>query len=332
MTGFSTRASLEVTLDDRSVREAKNTLESELGGTSVRASLGGSSRSTLSAVSDGGRAAGSSVRDLLETSNELLVSIRDTLEEGAFSNAGRGGGGGTTIIGGIGLGAAGTVAAGGAASALLTRGSLNLAERLGLTSEDVARDRRQVDQGSFLDTFTDAASDTVLNLVDPAGIGQTIAQKLIDGAPEAADRVTSAFDSAATDLTNGVRSTLESVQFETPSWVSTLLNTQLERPGWLTRLTNFRLREPEWLSTLRQFLGVGGGSSTDGSGPRGGTGRASDVPATRIPGQTGMEMSLSVEADTRGFERAVTDVLKDLENNRAFQTAVENVLRRQFNI
>lgn len=112
MTDFETSAALSIELDQRSLREVRSELESELGDVSVGVSGGGAAAT----MTDGGRSG--NLADRLDTQSDLLSDQLDVLEDieselgtgGLLGSGGSGGGGGTGLLptgGGGGGGGAG---------------------------------------------------------------------------------------------------------------------------------------------------------------------------------------------------------------------------------
>lgn len=307
---FSARAALDVTVSEKSLKDARQQVEDGISGRSVRASL-------TPAVSDGGRNSGGrgSVLDTLKSTNEILVSIRDTLEDSAFERSGGGGGTGAKAAALLATGASATAFGAGTALAAIG-GGVGLA---GTALDQPLKDSVNNATGGFFDDSENFQRESLVSQLtgDPltGGITQSIGEALgrkagralQQAATESASALREDINRGFSTASTSVRETLNSVQFETPSWVQSLLNFRLETPSWLSRLTGFELSEPSWLSELRRLLGTSNNSSTNGSGPRGGTGRASDVPPTRIPGQTGMDVSVSVDGSglQREFKQAI---------------------------
>jgi hypothetical protein len=316
MTEFSTRSMLEVVVDDRSLSDARDEIESELG--SVRATVGqGSGAGAVPALTDGG----DGVRDLLETQTEQLEEIREAVDD--LRGGGRGGGGGVAAVGG------------GLASAAATAGGLGLA---GLGP---------------IAAFIGALSANAENgpRTDPGTPGVT--QSSPSGRPDTGDtaRDTGRMDSNPlirppdlsnlswpdipipdwlSTLTNVTLSTpswlseLTSLSFSTPSWLSSLTNPSISQPTWLSsltdpqigpppwlsELTNPTIQPPPWLSDLESLLGGGGGDNAA-------TGRRPDAPIT-VDAQLDAQL-----ADARQF---ITGIERELEG------IIEDVLRNEVGI
>ncbi|WP_139171245.1 hypothetical protein [Halorientalis regularis] len=117
---FSVSTTLEVGVDDSSLRSTRSQIEGELSDIQVGVD-GGSVSSQLSrAVPDGGTAAagGSAIADKLDKQTEVLTEVRDTIEQSAVSAGGGGGVLGGLLPTGGGSGGGG----GGFLSGLLTGG------------------------------------------------------------------------------------------------------------------------------------------------------------------------------------------------------------------
>jgi len=114
MTQFDSEVELEVTVDQSSLRDARDEIESEMGDVAVSVGSGTSGTAQLAGGS-GGRDIVDHTSDLVglaETRNDLLRDLVDAQEQGNFDRALRGGGGGA--LGGalLGLGAIGGLGAG----------------------------------------------------------------------------------------------------------------------------------------------------------------------------------------------------------------------------
>lgn len=315
---FSTWADLDVVVSDRSLSDARDQIESGLADTSVRASI-------TPALGDGGRrsaTAGTSVRDTLDSQLEVLVDIREAIQEGNFASAGRGG---TTVIGGITTGATASALApviGGAVGTAVQTGVQEAAKELGLASGSVIRDRRTTDLTSPRDTVVDVATDTFANLVDPAGIGETIARRFVSNSETA---INSAFDGAATAAGESLRTALD------PAGIGT----DIARSA-VADLGSFQVQEPDWLSQFTSLFGGGGGgtSVTLSQGGLGGgesfaTGSTSPTvggPDSRRPGG-GLEVSVDGRGLQRDFENAISAALQTRDFERFIVNTVTEEIR-----
>jgi len=248
MTDFSTRAMLSVELDQRSVDDAKQTLEQELG--SVRATVGqGSGAGAVPALTDGG----DGVRGLLETQTEQLEEIREAVED--LRGGGRGGGGGVAAVGGglastaamaggIGLAGLGPIAALiGALSANAENGPRTDPGTPGVTQSspsgrpdtgDTARDTGRMDSTPLIRPPDIPVPDWLSTLTNFTLSTPSWLPDLTSFAPSTPDWVR---DLVGFDL-------------ETPGWVRDLTSVRFDEPGWLSRLTGFRLTAPSWLADL----------------------------------------------------------------------------------
>jgi hypothetical protein len=327
MSEFSTRSMLDVVVSDRSVKDARQKVEDGISDRSLRASID----PTVSGRNGGtGRR---SVRDIFETQTELLVQIRDTLEESAFDRAGRGGGG-TTIVG-TGFSAAKTLSVG-----AITVAGLPVAEYLKRQSTTLIEDMARNDPTTTFNESGEGPGTPVSIATDPLSILQNVGEGLTRGFEQAGpefrstvyDAMTDAFSSSGSVLqrtlrasqigeriAGGFESTLSSVQLTEPRWLTTLANPDIRQPEWLSDLTqpnigqpewlsdltNPQFREPQWVSQLTSVLDGGGGRS---SGP--------PQAGARIPGS---EINANVSVDGSGlqrdFERALSRALRtrDLE-------------------
>jgi len=235
MTDFSTRSMLEVVVDDRSLSDARDEIESELG--SVRATLdsgrgGAGATGGVAALTDGG----DGVRDLLETQTDHLEEIREAVEDM------RGGGGGGTL-------AAGTGAVGAVASKAALGAGLGALLEAGII-------------GGLLSTEGDGPSppsDTPPGEVQLSGVLR-LTEALRDFASSPPSWLTdlpslpspqwlSELTSFAPSTPDWVRD-LVGFDLETPGWVRDLTSVRFDEPGWLSRLTSFTLTAPSWLADL----------------------------------------------------------------------------------
>lgn len=319
MTEFSTRAMLDVTVSERSLSQARTQIESQLGGRSVRANVS-------PAMSDGGQSAGrNSVRDLLETSNELLVQIRDAIEEGNFASSG-GGGGGATLLG-VGVG---TIAKGALTGGALA-GGLGIAELLKRQVTDAIPD---LPGGGGTQQPGAGAGVPVEIGTDPLSILQNVGEGLREGFAEASpqfrrtvlDAVTDAFAASGSVLERAIRAT-QLGETIAGGIRSTLRSVRLRRPDWVRSLLNFSLPTPQWVTDLQTLVGGPGGTNQSAT-PRGGTGRAAGVPATRIPGQTGMQVDVSV--DGSGLQRDMQEALSRALRTRDLEQFLVETVRDEF--
>jgi len=314
MTEFSTRSMLEVVVDDRSLSDARDTIESELG--SVRATVtsdrsGGGAAGAAAALSDGG----SGVRAVLETQTEHLGEIREALEDirnDGAAGGGGGGGGGLSVSTGL-LGALASPTALAAVGAGLLQGGLSVA---------------------VAEALGDGDGDAPAPSTPPSEVQTTGVLRLIDAFREFAQ-------SPPPWL-----SRLTSVSFDTPSWLSDLTTLSFDTPSWLPRLTGFTLDAPPWLADLRTLQlptpqwvrelqsivsGIGGGGG-GGGGPSttaDNNGRPESSPGSdqrlfneaarrRDQGRTQVRNDITVEAvindlgnAQRIIEQSVTQRLRD---------------------
>lgn len=128
MSEFETSASITVTLDSGSLRDARSTLEDELSSDPITVSADGGS----TAMTDGGQRAGgglSSLRDsaeslttLADDRNTILSEMLEAVESQAFETAQQGGGGGGGGL--LPAGLAGLLGGGGAGGILSNLGGL----------------------------------------------------------------------------------------------------------------------------------------------------------------------------------------------------------------
>jgi hypothetical protein len=326
-TEFGTRAMLDVTLKESSVRDAKQELEDRLGGFSVRATAGGT-RSSVSPLSDGGRSVGGGIRETLTEQTDVLVQIRDAIEEGSFAAAsGQGGGGGTTIISGGGalgrLGsAAGTVARAAGPVGLAAGAGYVLQDQLGKFEPEKFLGLNKNPLFSALNGITGGGAGAAVGLGNillgqSGDIGEALGlvddadafeQSLIDGARSAKQQLIEGSKTGVAFWTKDVPAALSDLS--PPSWVTTLMNDpltepqwlssltsyQLSEPKWLSDLTSFRLQEPQWVGDLRSLLGGGGGGG--GGGPPAGA----RTPAG--PVNTSVDVGVQIPNVEREFQRA----------------------------
>jgi hypothetical protein len=323
---------LDVAVSERSLSDARNKVEDEMG-RSVRASV------DPDVAGRNGGTGRRSIRDIYETQTELLVQIRDAIEEGSFANSG---GGGTTILGGLGLG--GAVGTAGAVGGAIGLGGL-IQNQFGEFSITELMEQQLSPEMSIANAFTGGGAGAAMGLgnilLEQSGdIGEMLGlvddaeafeQSLIDGGMQLRETIIEGSRTGVAFWTEDVPqaiaerpewvSSLLTFTFNRPQWLSSLLQHTLERPQWLTDLTGFRLTEPEWLSNLSNFRlsepkwvsqltsVLGGAGNGRGSGP--------PQAGARIPGS---EINANVSVDGSGlqrdFERALSRALRtrDLES------------------
>jgi hypothetical protein len=322
---------LDVVVSDRSVKDARQKVEDGITDNSLRASID----PTVSGRNGGtGRR---SVRDIFETQTELLVQIRDAIEEGSFANSG---GGGTTILGGIGLG--GAIGTAGAVGGAIGLGGL-IQNQFGEFSITDLMEQQLSPEMSIANAFTGGGAGAAMGLgnilLEQSGdIGEMLGlvddaeafeQSLIDGGMQLRETIIEGSRTGVAFWTEDVPqaiaerpewvSSLLTFTFNRPQWLSNLLRPNISPPTWLSDLTNPGISEPQWLSDLTnpqfreprwvsQLLSVlDGGGNGRGGGPR---------PEARIPGS---EINANVSVDGSGlqrdFERALSRALRtrDLE-------------------
>jgi hypothetical protein len=310
MTDFSTRATLDVAVSERSLSNARDQLESSLG--SVRSSID-------PAMSGGGRGGvGGGLRDTLVQQTDVLIQIRDTLEEQAFNAAaGGGGGGGATILGGLG-GLKGLGIGAAAGGGLLGLGATAL--------DTVLKDALNSALGGFLSESQNFQDTSLVSQVfgggGPLGLAQSFGEAAGNHLVDWAGRAGS---SLVQDLT--------SIEFAAPQWLEDLMSFRLTEPEWLSNLTSFRLREPEWISQLTSLFGGGGGagpvapSAVDRGLAPSDQRLLNNATRGRRTGGQSLDLSIETAGLQRDLERAVGDALGNLGRNRAFQNAVEAIIR-----
>jgi len=264
---FSVRSQLEVQVDSRSLSDARDTIESELG--SVRATVEpgrGASTSApggVAALSDGG----SGVRDLLEQQTEHLEEIREALED--IRNDGAGGSGG--LGGGAGAAIGRTLGSVGMTTAALAAGGIGL----GVATDQAAREQLPDGVRSTLQQSRNFRETPIgTQLVNPVEFAQTAGEVFVAEArsrlatvsisePDWIGRLTGLDLSAPEWLGR-----LTSVRFETPSWLSRLTGFTLDTPPWLADLRTLQLPTPQWVQELQSIVsGIGGGGGGGGGGP-----------------------------------------------------------------
>lgn len=345
MTEFGTRAMLDVTVSESSLSDARDQIESALGsgGGGVRASI-------TPAISDGGQAGGGGggLRDRLTEQTDVLIQIRDAIEEQAFSQAAGGGGGGTTIISGGGalgkLGSAAGTAARAAGPIGLAAGAGYLAQdQLGKFEPEKLLGLNKNPLFNLLNGITGGGAGAVLGigniLLGQSGdIGEALGlvddadafeQSLIDGARDAKQQLIEGSKVGVAFWTKDIPSAianldppswvqdLTSFRLTEPQWLSNLTSYQLTEPQWLADLTSFRLTEPEWISDLRSLLGQSESQSASGP-PQAGA---------RVPGSQ-VNADVTVNAQTNGLERDLQRALRNVN----FERFITRVVRQQFNI
>jgi hypothetical protein len=232
---FSVRSQLEVQVDSRSLSDARDTIESELG--SVRATVepgrgaGTSAPDSVAALADGG----SGVRDLLETQTEHLSEIQEAVED--IRNGGPGGSG----IGGaaVGTGLAGLASTATTATAIGLAGLAPIASFVGAISAN-AENGPRTDPGAPAPRPDTGESARDTGRMDSEPLFRPNIQ-----APDWLSRLTNASLSAPDWL-----SRLTSLSFETPEWVGRLTSLSFDAPPWIDSLTNPQIQAPSWLSTL----------------------------------------------------------------------------------
>jgi len=229
MTEFSTRSMLEVVVDDRSLSDARDTIESELG--SVRATVtsdrsGRGATGGTAALSDGG----GGVRAVLETQTEHLDEIREALEDIRNDGAAGGGGGGSGGLP-VGAGALGALGSVGVAKAALAAGGIGL----GAATDQTAREQLPDGIRSTLQQSQNFRETPIgTQLVNPVEFAQTAGEVF------AAE----------------VRSRLAAISISQPDWIGRLTGLDLSAPEWLSRLTSVRFRRDQRRTQVRNDITV----------------------------------------------------------------------------
>jgi hypothetical protein len=230
---FSVRSQLEVQVDSRSLSDARDTIEQELG--SVRATVepgrgGTSAPGSVAALADGG----SGVRDLLETQTEQLEEIREAVDDLRGGGSGGGGlAGGATALG------AGLASTAATTTAIGLAGLAPIASFIGAISAN-AENGPRTDPGAPAPRPDTGESARDTGRMDSRPLLRPNIQ-----APDWLSRLTNASLSAPDWL-----SRLTSLSFETPDWVGRLTSLSFDAPPWLSTLADPQIQAPSWLSTL----------------------------------------------------------------------------------
>lgn len=298
MTEFGTEAAVDIVVNDRSLREARDEIEEGLGDITV--GVDGSGGAAGRAVSDGGvNASDAGSLAIQRDQNDRLEEIVELLEEGT-GGGGRGGGGGTTILGGVGGGGAAATAAGAAGTAAtvggIVAGGIGLtalfADRMAELQQSPATDPIEGTTGEGAPA--QAISDVLDGVVDGSGLGdfsETVDQILGDQMSN--DPVVGDAPSWIDEFTSGP---------ETPDWLRDFLGGP-DKPEWVDSVTtNVTNRtEPITDEKRRQILRQDGDPTTNPL-PRS---------SSTDPSQRGPPSLESVQ--TRGVERSLSGLQRELQ-------------------
>lgn len=309
-TEFGTSATVDLVVTQSSLRDARSQIEEALG-ENVAVGLDGS-RSSLRPDGGGSVASGAATAEQVSTLNsidETLVDIQETLEKDALTD--EGGGGGTTILGG--LGGAGGAGIGGALGTAGTVGGIVGGGILGTAGLATALADLQQSPA------TDPVDETTNDGAPAQAIGGGV-DKFLDA---------SGIKSAAEDLdtTLGDIMSADPVIGEAPDWLSQFTNPPWlrQQPTWaqdlLTEAPMRRQTTPQNYqpNEYRGGYNLGGGDN----------GRAGSQPdPLRNAGPVPVDIGVGdIEIDDQQVRRSVRTAIQAFDIQSTIQREIEDYLR-----
>lgn len=313
-TEFGVGASVDLVVTQSSLRDARSQIEEALG-EDVAVGLDGS-RSSLRADGGGSVASGAATAEQVSTLNsidETLVDIQETLEKDALTDEG-GGGGGTTILGG--LGGAGGAGIGGALGTAGTVGGIVGGGILGTAG--LATTLADLQQSPATDPIEGTTNDGAPARAIGGGV-----DKFLDA---------SGIRSAAEDLdsTLGDIMSADPVIGEAPDWLSQFTNPRWlrEQPAWaqdiLTEAPMRRQTTPQNYqpNEYRGGYNLGGGDN----------GRAGSQPdPLRNAGPVPVDIGVGdIQIDEQQVRRSVRTAIQAFDIRSVIQDEVRDFLRGRF--
>lgn len=294
---------------------------------------------------------GAGMLGLAEQRNDVLVQIRELLDEDFVGGDDGGSGGSTTVVTGFpGAGAGGGGAAAGLLAGTLGLGAIRYAQGQGMfgpAGKNTLQNRKQFEGFGAIEELRqnplEGAATRFMSVIDPTGLGETAARALMNATtldeelvsgvqrgiqfwqdlswPPAPDWM-NPFNSWSWPKNPDWLSPFAHWEWpSTPEWMNPFTAWEWpQTPTWLNNFINWQPEAPEWVYQIpgvnRPGQSGGGGGGGNGSRPNQANGGANPININVDPPQINLDptrLASDLESELRPWaEQAVEDFKREL--------------------